>query len=237
MTLPQTHSRSHLHSADIPLSESSYSKSATLSNSNKEKPLPPLSRLLDNLWNSSRTFKLSIILAIVVIQIIFYQLIIKRSLSNPSILYKRKEFYSHLGKDKYLTDRLANSKSIFHIIADVNTENQDSFKSFNIAKCIAEKLPNYSPKVTNNYQSHPNHEQFYNAVLDLKSKIDTDSSWIVKPFKSVWSKWSQQFLSPYIILENGDNYQEIGSTSEFIDFASKYYLEHHPDVVIACRNL
>ena len=235
MTLHQTLSRAHLHSSESPVSET-YSKSS--SHTTSEKALPPLSRLLDRAWNLSTSSKIGFLIAIVILQVVFYQFIIKRSLSNPSILYKRKEFYSHLGKDKYTMDRLANSHSTFYIIADTDVQNQGRYKSFQLAKCVADQLPTISQKVTTEIQSHANHNEFFNSVMNLKNKIDVDSSWIVRPFKSIWTKWSksQEFISPYIILKNNENYQEIGSTEDFIDFVSKYFIENHSEIVDKCTN-
>nr|CAG4709419.1 unnamed protein product [Naegleria fowleri] len=134
---------------------------------NDQHNLPPLSRILDRLWNSSMIFKIGFLLTVVFMQIVFYQFYVKKTLSNPSIEYKRKSFYSHLTKDTLTQEMLLNSPSRYFVLGNAEKRHKD----YDIAKCVIESLMKQFKLTTLEARSFNNYNEFASGVRDLKDKF------------------------------------------------------------------
>ncbi|KAG2386658.1 hypothetical protein C9374_002402 [Naegleria lovaniensis] len=188
---------------ESPISESYtsvlFSSSKLMNEDQQQQNLPPLSRILDRLWNSSVVFKVGFLLAVVIVQIVFYQLYIKNTLSNPSIEYKRKSFYRHLTKDTLTQEMLLNSPSRYFVFGNAEKRHKD----YDIAKCVIESLMKQFKLTTLEAKYFTSYNDFSNGVRELKDKFGSNSL--------MRSLWNEKHVSPYIVVENNSNYIEIGS--------------------------
>ncbi|KAL9654340.1 hypothetical protein ABK040_010369 [Willaertia magna] len=174
--------------------------------------LPPVVQFVtDKFWYSSRMFKISLLIGVVIIQMLFYHFYLKHTLTNPSIQYKRKRFFDHhLGFDSPLSVQenvIKEEKPSHYLIIGYESENKD----YETAHCIAYYLRSKSPLISFETKLHPNQQAFNKYIKQLKEK--NISNWFIN---KLWNRNKNDgqldnFNTPYILLvKNNKNYQEIG---------------------------